>query len=226
MEDLLYNPVYNALLSHDAHLGSGTAEVKFFDEDVSPFAGFRTGYTRGFDELHAALPADRKILYAKPDPVETPSGWQIAAAIEGLQFVFNEKNNLPRPSVVPVLLDSSHVREMTDLAQLTRPGPFGPRTIEFGHYHGIFENGQLVSMTGQRLHVGAYSELSAVCTHPAHLGKGFAAALLIHQIQLIHSQGRKAFLHVRADNDRAIALYDRLGFEVSRPMHFYFMKRL
>lgn len=226
MEDLLYNPVYHSLLSLDAHLGSGAGEVKFFDEEVSPFAGFPTSYTNGFADLHSALPSGRKVLYAKPDPIEQPEGWQIVAAIEGLQFIFNEKNSLPDPSIIPVPLNKEHVQEMIQLAQLTKPGPFGPKTIEFGYYHGIFENGQLAAMTGQRLHVGAYTELSAVCTHPDHLGKGFAAALLIHQVKLILSQGRKAFLHVRADNERAIALYERIGFEVSRPMQFYFMKRL
>ena len=114
---------------------------------------------------------------------------------------------------------------MVALADLTRPGPFGTRTIEFGHYHGIFENGKLVAMTGQRLHVGNYTELSAVCTHPDHLGKGYAASLMTHQLNLILSHGQQPFLHVRADNTRAIALYERLGFKENRGMNFYFMKR-
>ena len=42
MEDLLHNPVYNALLSGDRHLSFGNDQVKFFDEQVSPFAGFET----------------------------------------------------------------------------------------------------------------------------------------------------------------------------------------
>ena len=80
-------------------------------------------------------------------------------------------------------------------------------------------------MTGQRLHVNNFTEISAVCTHPVHTGKGYAYTLLQHQLQLILQQDQQPFLHVREDNQRAIALYQRLGFTISRSMNFYFMKR-
>ena len=225
MEDALYNPVYNALLSGDARLSFGEGQVKYFDEQVSPFVGFPNNYDKGFDDLYHLLPAGRKILYAIPEKIQEPEGWQVAAAMEGLQFVFAEGSNLVEPSIKPVPLSNNNVEEMVQLATLTKPGPFGARTIEFGYYHGIFENNQLVAMTGQRLHVDNYTEISAVCTHPNHLGKGYAAALMLHQLSLINSQGQQAFLHVRKDNSRAIALYERLGFKVNRGMNFYFMKR-
>jgi predicted GNAT family acetyltransferase len=80
-------------------------------------------------------------------------------------------------------------------------------------------------MTGQRLHVSNYTEVSAVCTHPAYLGKGFAAVLIQHQLNLICKSGQHPFLHVRDDNKRAIALYERLGFIQNGTMNFYFLKR-
>lgn len=224
MEDLLHNPVYNALLSRDAHLGSGTGTVRYFNAEVSPFAGFPEDYDKGFEELYNILPADRKIVYAIPKQIKEPKGWQTLVEMKGLQFVFAGTKPADY-SITPVPLSNENVEEMMQLATLTKPGPFGPRTIEFGHYHGIFENGKLAAMTGQRMHVDNYTEISAVCTHPDHLGKGYAAALMLHQLDLIHSQGQKAFLHVREDNSRAIALYERLGFKVNRPMNFYFMKR-
>jgi ribosomal protein S18 acetylase RimI-like enzyme len=226
MEDLLYNPVYNALLSGDAHLGGGAGNVKYFDEAVSPFAGFPTGYEKGFSDLHDIFPVGRKILYARPDPIEQPAGWQVVASVPGLQFVFTADQLPQKSAITPVLLTTENVDEMIALTRLTKPGPFDQRTIEFGHYYGIFENGTLVAMTGQRLHPDNYSEVSAVCTHPDHLGKGFAATLITHQLHLIIEQGNRPFLHSRDDNERAIALYKRLGFTASRPMHFYFMKKV
>ena len=228
MEHILDNPVFNALLSGDAHLGSGTAgtaDVKFFDEEVSPFAGFRTDYEKGFDDLYELLPSGRKILYATRQLIKEPAGWQFTHEIPGLQFVFSGGLLSNSSSLKLIPLDNTHVEAMVALATLTKPGPFSKRTFEFGHYHGIFENEKLVAMTGQRLHAGNYTEISAVCTHPDYLGKGYAAALIQHQLELICKSGQIPFLHVRDDNDRAIALYERLGFTLNGVMNFYFMKR-
>jgi predicted GNAT family acetyltransferase len=124
-----------------------------------------------------------------------------------------------------VPLHANHSEEMVQLTALTKPGPFNSRTIEFGNYFGIFDNGRLVAMAGERLHPGNYTEISAVCTHPDYLGKGFAASLIKHQVDLIQEQNRIPFLHVRADNERAISLYERLGFVQNGHMNFYVLKR-
>jgi ribosomal protein S18 acetylase RimI-like enzyme len=223
------NPVYHALLTGDAHLGSGDDTVKYFDAQVSPFVGFAEGYDKGFDALYQLLPKGRKALYASRNKISEPPGWQQLAAISGLQFLFDHPSSRLDTSVhlsiQPVPLGKQHITEMVELAALTQPGPFDTRTIEFGHYHGVFHDGKLVAMTGQRLHPGNFTEISAVCTHPHHVGKGYAAALLQHELSFICSHGQLPFLHVREDNTRAIALYERLGFRLNGPMNFYFLKR-
>lgn len=225
MEDVLVNPVYHALLTGDKSLAHGQGQVRYFEPEVSPFAGFPEKYEKGFADLYDQLPANRKILYAIPTRIQQPKGWKLVIEIEGLQFV-HRKNILPVQTSADIIpLNTTHAEEMVALAALTKPGPFDMRTIEFGYYHGIFENGKLAAMTGQRLHPGDYTEISAVCTHPDYLGKGYAAALLNHQLAIIKEQGKQSFLHVRADNARAIEVYKRLGFEVSRVMNFYFLKK-
>ncbi len=222
----LINPVFNALQTCDAAMSRGTETAKYFDIEVSPFAGFDVSHPNGFDELYDLLPAQRSILYAHANEVSIPKNWQIKAHVPGLQFVLEHYSPHPAAGVTILPLDEMHVAEMIRLTALTRPGPFAARTIEFGNYFGIFENGQLVAMTGQRLHLPGLTEISAVCTHPNHVGKGYAAALLQHQIELIVNTGQTPFLHVRADNTRATDLYKRLGFAVSRPMQFYFLKKI
>jgi ribosomal protein S18 acetylase RimI-like enzyme len=225
VEKLLDNPVYQALISGNRELALGTATVKYFSEDVSPFAGFQHDYEKGFTELYDLLPPGRKILYASPLHVHQHNGWQLLHKVPGLQFIFERDKKVNPPSLLPVPLQEEHIGQMMQLAALTKPGPFGPRTIAFGNYFGFFENDRLVAMTGQRLHVQNFAEVSAVCTHPDHLGKGYASALVQHQVQLILDAGETPFLHVREDNLRAIEVYRRLGFNVSGTMNFYFLEK-
>lgn len=248
MTHLLDNPVFNALLTGDKDLSFGTDTVKYFDPEVSPFAGFPIQFIpktpliptipacqakgmvqtndSGFEELHQMLPPDRKILFATITPIEEPKGWKQMAYIKGSQFVFDINNPIEQPALEPVPLTHDNAAEMVQLAALTKPGPFDMRTIDFGYYHGIFEDGRLAAMTGQRLHVPPYAEVSAVCTHPDFLGRGYATVLMRHQMLLIREQRFIPFLHVREDNTRAIDVYLRLGFKLRGPMHFYFFKRV
>jgi ribosomal protein S18 acetylase RimI-like enzyme len=225
VEPILKNPVYQGLTSGDQHLSLGSENVKYFNEAVSPFVAFEEGYEKGFEELYDLLPPERTILYAIPQPIAPPKGWQLLHEIKGVQMVFEQGSVVMQSNPMPVPLDASYAAEMVELAKLTKPGPFGMRTIEFGYYYGIFDQDKLVAMAGQRLHPQQYTEVSAVCTHPDHLGKGYASILVQHQVQLILQQGKIPFLHARADNSRAIALYERLGFRISRDMNFYFMRR-
>jgi len=222
---LLQNPVYNALISGDKHLSFGEGNVKYFDEQVSPFAGFEQGYEKGFSDLYDIFPTGRKIIYAAPFQIPEPAGWQLQHNLKGLQFVYQPGGEIKTdfPNIKP--LDETHIDQMVQLAKLTKPGPFGTGTIKFGSYYGIFDNEKLVAMTGQRLHVENFTELSAVCTHPDYTGKGYANSLLQHQLHIILQHNQHPFLHVREDNSRAIEIYERLGFKVSGSMNFYFMVR-
>ena len=225
MNAVLGNPVYHGLCSGDAHLAFGTEKVKHFDEEVSPFAGFDENYVNGFKELGELFPAGRIVLYATRRTIPEPKNWNLLQEVKGVQFVYNKEVKLQYESMALVPLHANHSEEMVQLTALTKPGPFNSRTIEFGNYFGIFDNGRLVAMAGERLHPGNYTEISAVCTHPDYLGKGFAASLIKHQVDLIQEQNRIPFLHVRADNERAISLYERLGFVQNDHMNFYVLKR-
>lgn len=223
MKDLLQQPVFNALLTVDSHFNKGNRQVKFFDAEVSPFVDFEMGYKNGFRDLNDLLPAERKILFASSTEIAKPDGWEILKTIKGLQFIYQKENVIDNNFLNIIPLNKTNVAEMVSLAKLTVPGPFDKRTIEFGSYFGIFENEKLISMSGQRLHIENYTEISAVCTHPEHTGKGYAFQLLQHQINIILKENKIPFLHVWEENLRAIEIYKRLGFKVSRNMNFYFM---
>lgn len=126
------------------------------------------------------------------------------------------------PGKAPVIafetLTPADAPAMLALATLTRPGPFRSRTRELGPFIGVKQNGQLVAMAGRRLRLDGFTELSGVCTHPDHRGRGYAAALSRAVVGQIHASGEAAFLHAFADHEATIAFYRSLGFEVRAPM--------
>jgi len=81
-------------------------------------------------------------------------------------------------------------------------------------------------MAGERLKVPGYTEVSAICTHPDHLGNGYAGMLMNAVMLRIRDRGETPFLHVRKDNVRAIALYERLGFRTRTVQHFAILRRI
>jgi ribosomal protein S18 acetylase RimI-like enzyme len=225
MKHILDNPAWNAMVSANMHLTGGNDSARYFDKEVSPFAALKENSPENFRLLYDLLPHDT-ILFVTPAGMEFPCQWKVIAYVHGLQMV-HDGSTIPGDIVMDIVpLTSAHVPQMLELTKLTNPGPFVVRTIDFGHYHGIFEREKLVAMTGQRLNPPGYAEISAVCTHPDHTGKGYARQLMMQQMQRIREVGETPFLHVRYDNHRAIKVYESLGFATRREVHFYVLKKV
>ena len=62
------------------------------------------------------------------------------------------------------------------------------------------------------MRLAGYVELSAICTDPAYLGRGYARRLVALLTNDILNRGDVPFLHVSHRNARAKALYEYLGF--------------
>lgn len=117
---------------------------------------------------------------------------------------------------LPDVLDLTDAEgaEMLALATLTNPGPFFERTHQLGRFVGVRREGRLVAMAGERLQPEGYTEVSGVCTHPDHRGRGYAAALMRLVAGRIFARDEQPFLHAYATNTGAIALYETLGFRI------------
>jgi predicted GNAT family acetyltransferase len=114
----------------------------------------------------------------------------------------------------PLDLKSADVPEMLALTAATQPGPFLPSTIQMGRYLGIRSNdGALVAMAGERLKLSDFTEISAVCTHPAFRGRGNARALVSSLACYAVREGKTPFLHVTQENSAKL-LYEKVGFTV------------
>lgn len=221
MIHVLDNPIYNALISNNKTLANGSKNVVFFRRDVAPFAGFKNNSEKEFGELYEATHGGDVFVIFTPVDLVIPKQWNVVRKLQMLQMVYEGEI----PSVINddrvTKLESQHIPEMLSLTQLTAPGPFLEHTIEFGNYTGIFEDNKLVAMAGHRMQPSPYVEISAVCTHPDYIGRGYAATLLNTQIKIIIEAGKIPFLHVLDSNTSAIRVYERLGFKTRMPMLGY-----
>lgn len=220
MNHVLNNPAYNALCTGNQNLAMGTDDIKFFDSEVSPFVGFRNNSAESFGQLYEMLPFNRYILHVSPEKIALPANWKQLGVVSGYQMIYEGSTIADKGAGNRISLSEEHIPQMISLTKLTNPGPFASRTIEFGHYEGIFDGEQLVAMAGQRLNPAGYTEISAVCTHPDYLGRGYARQLLISQVNRMLAASNVPFLHVRGDNERAVKVYQSLGFSIRTNVHF------
>lgn len=224
----LDNVIWQALTTRQREFAEACGEARRFLPEVTSLTAFREPNSRGYTSLGGLVGAGGTALLSLADPYEPQPGWQVVAAFPGLQMVCE---NLPGqavqddPTPAIVELGPPDSADMLELATLTRPGPFGPRTHELGRYVGIRLGRTLVAMSGERLKVPGYTEVSAVCTRPGHTGKGYARALMLEVMREIRSRGEIPFLHVRKDNARAIELYERLGFRTRQVVQFTVLRR-
>lgn len=206
----LDNPIWKSLNTSQAHLAESADFAKRFSPEISLLAGFEET-SQGFDSLASLVDAGESVGLFLEAPSSPVKGWTITHAAPLLQMI-HAAGAISAQATDFVELTKTDVPEMIALTQLTKPGPFNPRTREMGAYLGVRENGKLIAMAGERLHVPGYTEISAVCTHPDFLGRGCARALMAELAARIHSRGEVPFLHVRPENARAAELYERMGF--------------
>lgn len=211
MESLLDNIIWHALSGAQVAVSAGTERVRRYAVGFSPIVGF---VDPGAPDLHAlerfCEPGEH--FYCDGWSGPPPAGWQVDAETTMYRMVWD--GAMPAqddaPDVVPLGL--AQAAQALALAELTRPGPFGPRTVELGEYFGCFEEGRLVAMAGERMHAGPWREISGVCTAPDRQGRGLARRLMRKLIRREMQRGERPFLHVMSGNTGAWQLYERMGF--------------
>ena len=111
----------------------------------------------------------------------------------------------------PIVLGTPDTKDMLDLAEVAKSGPFGPRTPLLGHYFGYRNGGRLLAMGSERFCLPGFVELSAISVRPDARGAGLGSAIALYLACQISARGEIPFLHVFPDGS-AVALYRRLGF--------------
>ncbi len=222
--DPLDNPFWNALTSRQSSSGFGNDLSKRYWPEIAPFASVASATMEAEKELISIARMGDHIRLLGIAPAFS-SAWEVMRDTFILQMVCENPIAIPNDADIR-LMSSEDVPAMLALTSMVYPAYFRQGTAELGAYFGIFRGDQLCAMAGERVSMTGYQEISAVCTHPDYTGRGYAFRLLQHLVGVIAEKGDVPFLHVDGDNERAIALYKRSGFELRREIPFWLVKRL
>lgn len=209
----LDNPAWSALQGPQAHLARGDGDALRYDADHAIFAAVRDHAPASLEALGALIAATGPAIVLARGVLPTVPGTRAEKRREGVQMVAQTLAP-PRKTSDFIELGDADATEMLALATLTEPGPFFSRTHRLGNFIAVREGGRLIAMAGERMKPARFTEVSGVCTHPDHRGRGLAGALMAVVARRIAERGETPFLHAYADNRGAIALYEALGFRV------------
>ncbi|CAG1008904.1 hypothetical protein BURK1_03590 [Burkholderiales bacterium] len=211
MKELLANITWHTLAGPHSKYATGTGDARRYAPGFPPIVGFADIEHPNLDAL-APYCAPGEHFYCDGWSGRAPAGWSIDD--ESTMFKMVWAAPMPSADEAPeaVPLAGEHASQALALAALTRPGPFGPRNIELGEYFGCFEGERLVAMAGERMHAGGLREISGVCTHPDHQGRGLARRLVAKLVRRQMQRHETPFLHVMRANANARRLYERMGF--------------
>ena len=215
--DPLADPARAALDSVHARFAIRHATAARYPADVAPFAALASVDNRDIAALRPLLTRGEHVYLFGDRPPPTP-GIAVGDAVDTLQML-GPQTLPPAPGdMTPTLtpLGADDAAAMVALTTLAFPGFYRARTHEMGEYWGIRVAGELVAMAGERLALTGAREISGVCTHPAHTGKGYAQTLIRRLLRAHADAGLRSFLHVVRSNSRAIEIYHQLGFRDAR----------
>jgi ribosomal protein S18 acetylase RimI-like enzyme len=147
-------------------------------------------------------------------------------------FVLTRAQTMLRMSVAPADFRSADNRAVRltgrDISQVNRlyasesgSSSYQPRHIDEGVYHGVFIDGFLVSIAGT--HVISYTEGVAVVgnvfTHPMYRGGGLATIATGATTAALLQRCPLVVLTVERENEPAVRVYQRLGYETKCTLH-------
>lgn len=224
--DALNNPIWSALVSAQSHFAMGGPVAKRYPTEVAPFIATSEPSAAAARAL-AELVEPGEIVNIVSVTPKLDTGWELLATGNIVQMVWRPDAPVPSENMNGItLLTDADAHDMLALTALVFPGYFRQRTPEMGEYFGIREGGRFAAMAGERMKLPGLEEVSAVCTHPDFLGRGYAARLINLVVAKQLKRGITPFLHVNETNTRARALYERLGFADRTLLPLWLLKRV
>lgn len=220
----LDNPFWASLCSRHRGIALRAGDVARYPAAYAPFLGVADAEVGVDGALDALVAPGESVYLLGVAPASVPGGWRLQAADPLLQMVCDT----PLPVIdgpEMVALSEAHRADVLALTALVYPHYFRERTMELGRYFGIYRDGRLAAMIGERLGTDAAQEMSAICTHPDDSGRGHARRLTAMLTNDTLHRGRLPFLHVSRSNVRAVRLYEALGYRHRCDIAFWSLSR-
>ncbi|TYP97027.1 FR47-like protein [Tenacibaculum adriaticum] len=217
----LENPVWYSLCETHSKYVIDYNGVKFYNPTICPFGAFinESDTAKALNEYVKLSDKFFLVSENKTPAIETDFV-KLDKKIEGCQMVLDSLiESEITEEIIPLTED--YIDEIYNLVWLVMPGYYRKRTFDMGKYFGIFKDGKLVSITGQRMQTDSFIEVSAVVTHPDYTRRGLAKQLTIHTTKEIIKAGKTPILHTTKGNP-AIKLYEKLGYNITRDMNWWY----
>lgn len=214
----LDNPVWHSLSESHQTIAVNYTDIKFYHPDYCPFGGFQNARNI-LDPMteYSRMAGNFFVVGERPD---IPILLNMQKELVCLQMILKHKINIEqKDEITPLSADQAE--DLIELVNLVQPGYFKRKTFQLGEYFGIIKEDALISVSGERMKMNNYVEVSSIVTHPNHTGKGYAKQLIAHTVNRIMDQHKTPYLHVLETNEAAIKLYEKLGFTVRRKISFW-----
>jgi ribosomal protein S18 acetylase RimI-like enzyme len=220
----LDNPIWQSLAHRHRDLALAHGEVLRYPAQIAPFLGVPGPDTPLLPAIESLVaPGESVYLLGAVPP--SPPGWALRNLGDLAQMVCEAPlAEVPGPDFIE--LGEAQRADVLALTALVYPHYFRAQTIRLGRYFGIYEDGALAAIIGERMGPPGWREISAVCTHPDYLGRGYARRLMAWLANDLLASGLIPFLHVSQQNTRALELYRNNGFRTRIEIPFWSLARV
>ncbi|NUS38615.1 MAG: GNAT family N-acetyltransferase [Lysobacter sp.] len=220
----LDNPFWSSLTTRHRAVARQMGDVARYPAEHAPFLGIAHAGVDVRDALETMVAPGESVYLLGVAPHLVPDGWRLEAMPDLAQMECTVPLEVAG-GPDQIMLDARHRDDVLALTARVYPHYFRVRTMELGRYFGIYVDGRLAAMIGERLGTDGHTEMSAICTHPDFTGRGYARRLTALLTNDTLAQGRLPFLHVSYANTRARALYEVLGYRLRRNIGFWALQR-
>jgi predicted GNAT family acetyltransferase len=219
----LDNPFWYSLQTRHRDIAISEAELVRFPAEYAPFVAVAHANVNAAAALSSLLAPGESVYLLGVAPTVNDD-WQLEAFSPLAQMVCDAALNVVEGPEI-ILLSERHRDDVLGLTARIYPHYFRTRTMALGRYFGIYQEGRLAAMIGERLGMDAFQEISAVCTDPDFNGRGYARRLLAFISNDNLERKRLPFLHVSHENERALLMYEQMGYRIRRDIPFWALRK-